>query len=240
MIYSDKTTVFGQDVDMNGNLRPSALLAKMEDAGSHQMEVCPPSNDDLREQGMAFVISRLLLRIDRLPHEGEVTDARSFATTSQGVSHNRCYRVFVGDVCVAEAYTAWALLNFREHKLVRVGELAQIGGEPEPPIDVGIPARESFPAADAFEIVGVREVYYSDVDRNGHLNNTKYLNWLCDFVPKIAHKTLRTANVSFVSEAPLGEVLTVQRAAVAGRYFFKMIRRDGKLCCEAVLGFAER
>lgn len=240
MIYSDKTTVFGQDVDLGGELRPSALLAKMEDAGSRQMEACPPSNDDLRAAGMAFVISRLLLRIDRMPREGEVADARSFATTSRGVAHNRCYRVFVGDTCVAEAYTVWALLNFREHKLVRVGETAPIGGEPEPPIDVGIPVREPFPAADRFAAVGTREVYYSDVDRNGHLNNTKYLNWLCDFVPDIAHKTLRTANVSFVSEAPLGEVLTVQRAAVEGRYFFKLTRRDGKLCCEAVLGFAER
>ena len=48
MIYSDKTNVFGQDVDLNGHLRPSALLAKMEDAGSRQMAAFPPSNDDLR------------------------------------------------------------------------------------------------------------------------------------------------------------------------------------------------
>ena len=27
MSYSDKTNIFGQDVDMNGHLRPSALLA---------------------------------------------------------------------------------------------------------------------------------------------------------------------------------------------------------------------
>lgn len=239
MIYSDKTAVFGQDVDLNGYLRPSVLLAKMEDAGSRQMEACPPSNDDLRAEGMAFIISRLLLRIDRPLREGETADARSFATDSRGVSHNRCYRMFSGAECVAEAYTVWALLNFRTHKLVRVGETAPLGGAPEPPIDVGIPAREPFPPAEAFCKVGVREVYFSDADRNGHLNNTKYLNWLCDFVPGIAKKTLSTANVSFISEAPLGEVLTVLRAEADGRYFFKLQRADGKLCCEAILGFAD-
>ena len=94
MSYSDKTNIFGQDVDMNGHLRPSALLAKMEDAGSRQMAAFPPSNDDLRARGMAFVISRLLLRIDRPLCESEVADARTFPTVSRGVSYNRCYRMF--------------------------------------------------------------------------------------------------------------------------------------------------
>ena len=239
MIYSDKTNVFGQDVDLNGHLRPSALLAKMEDAGSRQMAAFPPTGDELRAEGLAFVISRLLLRIDRPMREGEVADARTFHTDSRGLSFNRCYQMFAGEECVAEAYTSWALLNFREHKLVRVNEFRGIGGTPEPPIDVGIPAREPFPPAEAFETAAVREVYFSDADLNGHLNNTKYLNWLCDCVPDIAHKTLHTANVSFVTEAPLGETLTILRAEADGRYFFKMQRADGKLCCEAVLGFAD-
>lgn len=239
MSYSDKTNVFGQDVDLNGHLRPSVLLAKLEDAGSRQMAAFPPSNDDLRARGMAFVISRLLLRIDRPLREGEVADARTFPTVSRGVSYNRCYRMFSGDECVAEAYTSWALLNFRAHKLVRIGETEPIGGEQETPIDVGIPMREPFPPAEAFETATVRAVYFSDADRNGHLNNTKYLNWLCDCVPDIAHRTLHTANVSFVTEAPLGETITILRAEVGGRYFFRMQRADGKLCCEAVLGFAD-
>ena len=147
--------------------------------------------------------------------------------------------MFSGDECVAEAYTSWALLNFRAHKLVRIGETEPIGGEQEAPIDVGIPMREPFPPAEAFETASVRAVYFSDADRNGHLNNTKYLNWLCDCVPDIAHRTLHTANVSFVTEAPLGETITILRAEVGGRYFFRMQRADGKLCCEAVLGFAD-
>ena len=99
--------------------------------------------------------------------------------------------------------------------------------------------REPFPPAEAFETAAVRAVYFSDADRNGHLNNTKYLNWLCDCVPDIAHRTLHTANISFVTEAPLGETITILRAEVGGRYFFRMQRADGKLCCEAVLGFAD-
>ena len=237
MIFSDKTVIYGQDVDMNGLLRPSVLLAKLEDAGSKQMEAFPPSNDDLRARGMGFVISRLLLRIDRPLREGEVADARTFATDSRGVSYNRCYQMYAGDELVAEAYSSWALLNFVEHKLVRVVEIEQLGGESEPPLRLDMPMREPFPPVDAFETLGTREVYFSDADRNGHLNNTKYLNWLCDYVPDILHKTLRTANISFVSEAPLGERLTVLRAAQGDRFFFKLQRADGKLCCEAILGF---
>ncbi len=222
---------------MNGFLRPSVLLAKLEDAGSKQMAAYPPSNDDLRARGMAFIVSRLLLRIDRPLREGEEADARSFPTDSRGVSYNRCYQMYTKGELVAEAYSSWALLNFVEHKLVRVGETEPLGGTPEPPIAVGLPLREPFPAAEKFETLGEREVYFSDADVNGHLNNTKYLNWLCDYVPDIAHKTLRTANIAFVSEAPLGERLTVQRAADGDRFFFKLQKSDGKLCCEAIIGF---
>lgn len=237
MIFSDKTIIFGQDVDMNGLLRPSVLLAKLEDAGAKQMVESPPSNDDLRERGMAFVISRLQLRIYRSLCEDELADARTFPTDSHGFAYNRCYQMYVGDELVAEAYAVWALLNFNEHRLVRVGETEPLGGEPEPPISLGMPMREPFPQADAFETLGTREVYFSDVDVNGHLNNTKYLNWLCDYVPDIRHKALRTANISFVSEAPLGERLAVLRVEQDGRYYFKLLRADGKLCCEAILGF---
>ena len=122
MSYSDKTNVFGQDVDLNGHLRPSVLLAKLEDAGSRQMEAFPPSNDDLRARGMAFVISRLLLRIDRPLREGEIADARTFPTVSRGVCLMGLFSRFAKKNTASLAYRRQMAQMISNKRIKYVGE----------------------------------------------------------------------------------------------------------------------
>ena len=237
MRFTETTKIYNYDVDMRGVLRPTVLLAKLEEAGSHQMLICPPSNDELHKRGMGFILSRVVLRVYAPLREGDTATLETFATDSRGLSFNRCYRALKGGEVVAEAYTVWALLNFREQRLVRVGEEGVIGGEPEPAISMDIPLRVRMPAAEEYTEVAKRRVYYSDTDANQHMNNTKYLNMFCDFVPEIEKKTLKGINISYVTEAPLGEELTVLYKAEGDTCYFKTVRSDGKINCEAVLYF---
>ena len=122
MIFKETAKIYNYDVDMHGILRPTALLAKLEEAGSHQMLVCPPSNDDLRAKGMGFILSRVVMRIYTAPRDGDAVEVQTFATDSRGLSFNRCYRMLRQGEVLADVYTVWALLNFKEHRLVRVKE----------------------------------------------------------------------------------------------------------------------
>lgn len=240
MKYSEKIKINTYDVDMHDNLRPTQLIAMLEEVGSHQMIEYPPSNDDLREMGLGFILSRVVMRIYKELHSDDVALGETWAATnSRGLSFNRCYRLSCGGETVAEVYTVWALLNFKEGKLVRLEECADmhIGGEPDEPFELDIPLRVRMPKADEFCEIAKRKVYYSDTDLNGHMNNTKYFNMLCDFVPEIEKKHLKGINISYVTEAPLGDELTVYAKEVDGTYYFKTVRSDGKTNCEAVLYF---
>lgn len=238
MIFSDKSRVYGQDVDMNRLLRPAVLLAKMEDAGGRQMEAFPPSNEDLRKQNLAYVLSRVVLRIYADVPEGATVEAQTFAgSDSRGLSYMRYYRMLLDGEPVAEAVSTWALLDFKQNKLVRVGLVAAAGGEPDTPFSIDLPMRFAQPAAECFTEVGRRKVTFSDCDVNRHLNNTKYLSILCDYVEGIEHKHLRGANISFVAQAPYQTELTVFRAEEDGKAYFKLLLPDGKLCAEAALYF---
>ena len=237
MKFREKTTIQSADVDMRGVLRPTALLAKLEDVGGHQMIAFPPSNDDLRERGLAFITSRMVIQIRKELRENMEVDMETWATDSRGLSFNRCYRMLHDGEVAADVYSSWALLNFEEHTLVRVHDFGEVGGEQYPPLTLDIPLRVRMPAAEEYTEVAKRKIYYSDVDLNGHLNNTKYLNMLCDFVPGIENKSLRGINISYVTEAPLGEELTVLCKADGDTYYFKTVRSDGKINCEAVLYF---
>ena len=239
MKFSEKIEVNNYDVDMHGIMRPTQLMAKLEEVGYNQMINFPPSMDDLRAEGKGFILSRLVMSIHKDIREGADAIGETWATDSRGLSFNRCYRLAADGEVAVKVYTVWALLDFNENKLLRYEDCAErmIGGEPDPCFEMTLPLRVRMPKADEFCEVAKRKVYYSDTDINGHMNNTKYLNMLCDFVPEIDKKQLKGINISYIAEAPLGDELTVLCKEVDGVYYFKTIRSDGKTNCEAVLYF---
>ncbi len=235
MIFSESIKIASYDVDMNGIMRPTALAAVLEEVGAHEMEKYPPSNGDLRREGRGFILSRMVVSILKDIREGDAV-CESWATDSRGLSFNRCYRLVINGESAAEIYTSWALVDFNEKRPIRVESCDRIiGGEPSPAFELKLPLRPRMPKAEEFCEVAKRKVYYSDTDLNGHMNNTKYLNMFCDFVPDIENKPLKGINISYITEAPLGETLTVLCKEEDGVYYFKTLRSDGKVNCEAAL-----
>ena len=51
------------------------------------------------------------------------------------------------------------------------------------------------------------------IDVNKHMNNTRYLDLFCSYIPSMEGKTVVSATIFYQSEAPLGEVIRVYRAA---------------------------
>lgn len=239
MKYSEKIEINNYDVDMHGIIRPTELLAKLEEVGSHEMIKYPPSNDDLRKEGKGFILSRVVMSIHKDIREGADALGETWATDSRGLSFNRCYKLSVDGELAAKVYSVWAFMDFGEGKLIRYEDVAErnIGGEPDAPFDMELPMRVRMPKHDEMEEVAKRRINYSDTDLNRHMNNTKYLNMLCDFVPGIEKKSLCGVNISYISEAPIGETLSVFSKEIDGAYYFRTVRTDGKTNCEAVLYF---
>jgi acyl-ACP thioesterase len=54
-----------------------------------------------------------------------------------------------------------------------------------------------------------RTVCFTDLDRNGHMNNTKYLDWIADLLPSAFHESHSPAEftVCYLSEALEGQEL---------------------------------
>ena len=241
MRYNEQIKIRSYDVDMNGVLRPTVLLAKLEELGAHQMVKYPPSNDDLRKEGKGFILSRVVLEVEKELRDGDICEGYTWACdNSRGLSFNRCYELVKDGEVAARVYTVWALLDINEKKLLRVEEYDTVGGEAESAFEIGIPLRVRMPRAEEYTEIAKRRVFYSDTDLNGHMNNTKYLNMLCDFVPDIEKRRLRGVNISYIAEAPLGDELTVCVKSEGDVFYFKTIRFDGKTNCEAVLYFENR
>ena len=232
MKWTEEFRVSSQDCDLNGMTGAGAILRYMQETANLQMSGQGPSYDSLVEQGYSFILSRIGMSIYAPLVAEDRIRCESWAVASRGVTYNRCYRILRGDDLIAEASSAWALLGIEDKKLRRVGEVPLNYSEDEP-LELDLPIRFRIPAEAEMKLVGERTIYYSDVDRNGHMNNTRYLDMFCSFLPDMRNQRVISVLLNFASEAPLGETEKIYCGEYDGAYYVRSVRPSGAINAEA-------
>ena len=152
---------------------------------------------------------------------------------------------------VAIADTQWSLVDVESRKILKVSNADfsnyWIG---EHKLLVGEKFKIPKETADSMREVGIKTVSYSDLDYNGHMNNTYYLDVLCDFIPELAAGTHRVSfvRIHYSKEAPLGDrlrVMSTEGVALSDeerkeypvpaekKYIFRTEKSNGELNIEA-------
>ncbi len=234
MKWTENFRVNSHDCDAMGLVRASLVLRYMQEAANLQMKNLGPTNEELRELGMAFLLSRINISIYHPLHAYDEITVSSWGCESRGVSFNRCYSIRRGDELIAEAVSVWGLIGISDRKLYRVGEI-ELGFDTDEPLELDAPKRVHIPRELNLSLVGERPIVYSDIDANGHMNNTNYPDMLCDFIPEMEKKRVLTMSISFANEAKLGDTLKVYMTESDGQYYFKTLRSDGSTNVEAVI-----
>ncbi len=233
MKHTEKYRVKWHDTDANRRVRPSELLEYMQETANLQFVSHKRDLDTERDNdGIAFILSKMCIDIHAPLFAYEEIEVETFTCESRGFSFNRCFRILRGGELIAEALSVWALVNINTGKLMRADEY-DVGFQNEPVLSPAAPLRIKMPPAESFSEVGKRKIVYSDIDYNMHMNNTRYPNMLCDFMRTEDTARICGISLSYLREAALGDTLSVLRARVDDRYFFKTLGEDGKVCLEA-------
>ena len=232
--YSIITSVNVHDVDYNGVAKASAVLKYLQTAADSQLNDNGMSYLQLRDMGRAFLLSRLKLEINEPIREGEPLRAITFPCESRGYSFLRCYALERDGITVARAVSLWALLDTNSHSLVRVNDF-DLNLPLLPPLSLEM---QRLRLPDVMTEVGNYGVHYGDVDRNMHMNNTKYPNMYSNFLP-LDGKRIRSVTINYSNEAKMGERLKVLRAESEGLYYFRTVRADGRVNSEAEIELCE-
>ena len=233
MIYRESYDILWHDTDANRILRPTALLAYMQETANRQFARQGRSLDELRDrEGLAFILSRIALEIKAPIAAYEQITVETFTCAPHGPIFPRGFRVLRDGEVVASAMSQWALLRLSDRSLIRADAFDPGFGD-EPALSLAQPLRLSLPRELCFEQVGEREIVWSDVDYNMHMNNTKYPDMVCDFLPSPATERACGMSLSYCREARLGDRLTVERAFDGvGTYYFRT-KRGEQVCLEA-------
>ena len=243
MYYSQTYKTKWHDTDGDGVMRPSALLVYMQETANLQCREYGMDLTDLHHiEGKGFLLSRMMVRVFAPLHAYEDIEVRTWCVDAKGYNFIRCFSVHRDGEMIALAVSHWALVDIHEKKMLRTTDFKRDFPYGELPDESLLPKRVRIPADLGMEDAGSRTIVYSDLDFNRHMNNTRYPDMICDYLPDMAGKWVSSLSLSYLREAAFGDTLTVRRATVAGNgetYLLRTNRPDGAVCLEAEVGLSE-
>ena len=198
--YELKFTINESFLDRNGRARPGALLYFAQEAA---LAHCRTFGVDQLEN-LFWAVIRHKVEITRLPEKGETITVETWPMPTTRTAYPRacCGYDAEGNLLFA-VHSLWVLMDKTTRAMVLPGKSGVgvpgilKGCEPATP---GSVLPKELPAA------GSRQVSPEDLDGNGHMNNTRYLDWVWELLPEEwAAKTPKEFTVCYLSESRLGQ-----------------------------------
>lgn len=244
-IFKLRSYVNVNNVDMNRVARPAGLLREMQECSSRQMAAQRPSYDELLDKGQALMLSRMDMIIPQEVYLEEPIDVYSWPCPSVRATFLRNYAIYKNGQPAAMISSQWSLVNTQTRKIMKVEDVDFSNYTMDEYVDV-MPEGKfkiSREEAEAMEHVAEKKIMLSDIDYNGHMNNTNYVDLLCDYIPELYEGTHRVSSfrIHFSKEAPLGETIQIMRLKETdGKYLFRTLRSDGDVNVEAEFNIIRR
>ncbi len=208
-IYEYPLRVRYGEAGRNGQASLTSLANWMQEAAGLSALSLGFGDEVLMSMGLTWILSRQILRIQRLPRPGEALRVRTWPSTLDRFGH-RGYEVYdEADSLLVSGGSAWSVMDLATRKLAAVPEeLARAYPEkPRPCEDFlcrVLPRLAGEPDAEA-----PLRVRREDLDINGHVNNAHYFSWLLEPLPARPGKpqTPLLMDITFRAECFPGDTL---------------------------------
>lgn len=209
LIYTQKYEISAIHTDCFGRVKPSVLLYfAQEIAGEHCLQL-GTDWDTLQKKHLFWALIRTKVQITQLPKLGQTLTVETWPMPQTRTAYPRCTVGFDenGSECF-RIISLWVLMDTESRSMVLPGKCdVQVDGilrgtEPEPPR--ALPAKPG-------EHSHTRTVGFAELDRNLHMNNTRYLDWAMDLAESGFHQQhpVREFTVCYLSEAREGQDVTL-------------------------------
>ena len=234
MKWSENFKVKFHETDANEAVGVSQIFKYIQEAAMCQLSIQNPTYKELLAEKKAFVLSNIRVEMYSRLYAYDEIQARSWACPSRGLGFIRCYDIKRGDETVCEAYSSWALVSTEDKNLFKVSDIDTSGYYLDEPVELEHSSRVHVPSELTMSLGGEYTVKYSDIDFNGHMNNTNYADMLCDVIPDTENLRVKSIGICFHSEAKYKESLKIYMGKTDGKYYFRTVREsDGRTNIEA-------
>ncbi|MBP3683957.1 MAG: hypothetical protein J6J12_03200 [Oscillospiraceae bacterium] len=228
-IYSQNFEITDLHVNCLGRLKTSMILFLAQEVAGHHFAKLSMDYDTMLSRGLFWAITRHKVQVTRLPQRGETIRVETWPMPTTRVAYPRSVVAYdeAGNECF-RAITLWVLMDLNNRAMVLPGKSGiEVSGTlrgNELASPLGLPAK-------VLQNQHSRTVSFTDLDRNGHMNNTKYMDWIDDLLPSAFHgnHSVKEFTVCYLNEAREGQQLRLcWDFAEDGTLFMDAHRRNGE------------
>lgn len=206
-IYRKEITVSATQVDCFGRLTPSMALRFIQGAAGEHSDLLGTTYDALAEKRMFWAVIRHRIQFFRLPRTGERITLETWPLPTTRVAFPRATAAYDEEGRVLfQSMALWILMDLDTRAMIlpkKSGiELSGTLRGTELPAPASLVPQELTNSRR-------RTVRYSDLDRNRHMNNCRYLDWVDDLLDSGFHEGHIPADVTlcYLNEAREGDDL---------------------------------
>lgn len=212
-VFSQEFDIQSHHIYQNSEINLSYLLGCLQQAADRHTDSHNLGWNALHEKGCFWAIYRMGIRINRMPRKYDHLTVRTWPNPSQNVLQPRSFEVLDSqNESVVIGQSIWIILDDKEFKTLDVKDV--MGAE----VSDLLGAKEGHDfnlkigrvKTDGITPI-TRDVLYSDIDTNKHVNNTNYVRWLIDSYPAefLYTHELTELVINYTKQARLGNRYSV-------------------------------
>ena len=211
-VYTTRYFVSTLHSDCFGRCKPSALLRFAQDAAGEHCVLLGTDWNSMAKHRYFWAVIRQRMEITRLPKDGETVTVKTWPMPSTRVAYPRATEGFDDQGnSLFKIISLWVIMDMDTRAMVLPGN----SGIDVPGTSFGTELKVPG-SISAFE--GSKDIHrtvtYSDLDLNGHMNNTRYFDWICDLLPAAFHKDhpMKAVSICYMNEALEGQTLRLSHS----------------------------
>jgi len=238
--YDHRVRLTGMDADHQGICKASALLNHLQVAATLAAEAGGFGREVLMERyGGFWMLARSWYRLDRPLRWEDAVTIRTWHRGGKGAVSYRDYDILVDGERIGEAVAGWVFANVETHKLMRLSTIEELattdGGEMCKSITLS-----KLTCPERLRVAERRRMRYSDTDLNGHVNNIRYADFVCDALEDallIPGRYVSSMQIGYLAECRPGDLLTLELGELPEGHYARGLDETGKARFEASIFF---
>ena len=200
-IFTQPHKITAMDVDCFGRCKSAVLLYLAQEAATGHCDVLRLDWDTMAQKGLFWAVIRTHVQVERLPMLDEEIQIRTWPMPTTRTAFPRAVEILdKNSAPLVRVVSLWVLMDRESRAMVLPGKSG---------VDVpGLLTGNEIAGPGSIAPTGQgqhssRQVVFSELDRNGHMNNTRYMDWVMDLLPAPFHKDhpIKEFTLCYLSEA---------------------------------------
>ena len=216
MKYETKMTLFDSYFDANDNLSPKSILSIFQDVAARHADDIGVGVKTMIEKNLYWVLSRVKFDILKMPKPTQTVIVQTWPHEKGRIDFDRDMKILSEDgEFLIIATSKWCVIDTVARKLQRTDNVDYIG-EICPDKNYEDRFDKISVAAEDKQLSFIHKVKFSDLDHNGHMNNTNYATLVLNAV---SNKIIKHFEINFINECLLDDEIVISCSQTAGGEF---------------------